>query len=831
MCLPPWWNSRLKRGAIKRGTIMNSRTQIGGDATSRVRASHDLRFAAPIRHAPKSGNRIRSAGKLARSLLLVSTAFIAWTPQSLAQRQTAVGPGIIPLNTAGGLNGVDMSASGITGTLSVGVAGGPPADIFTLNNPPAAGLVAVSTGASSQGNIVFNSSSTVYGAIGVTQPGGPFLLNIAAGNNGTVVNFNGPVYATTLNVSGTGAVNFNSASTNVTATNFAADGTISLAPNTTVIGALTTTAGANTGTLSLGNASVLNGAVGGAIGLKNIAVVGGSNTAGATASITGAVDAYAFSLGTNTLNIGGALTIANLSPSGVINTILASPTVYGNIRPVGATNLGPTLTVNVTVPSTTLLPVGTIFDIVQTQAGTVQSGTNGSVVTVVVKDPSNPLYTFSAMPPAGTVAGLVAIQTTGIPLLVPLAPPPGAVLPPTAPIAVVVVPVLVQITPPVVTPGAPPPVAPPVAPTSDIVTVVLPAINALTTPAAVVNAVAQLAPDTPSLAAPLVAFQGTREFQDLARPSFGEDLCSQTGTPDRHDGSKLEDSSYCRVNDPHRGIWLRSFGYFGDQGTQQSFEGYNSRILGVMVGFDVPLDSSTLAGLALGYAHSTLDGSTSGSRVDFDTHEAMIYFSHDSENWFVYGDGSLGLNDYWGDRHISFPGVDRTATSTYSGATYTGYANAGYRFFTQGMTITPFASLQYSRLNINGYNEAGAGDIDLNVASQSYDFLESGLGARVTHPFDSDGETYAPEIHATWFHELKNPALENTAAFAVAGSLPFTTPDLKPAGDTFNAGAGLTFLSCRCSGRIWSLEADYDFYWTSESYSAHRVMLKFTYRV
>ncbi len=342
-------------------------------------------------------------------LLLVATTAVS-SPAAFAQRQTAVGPGIIPLNATGVLGGVDLSGSGTTGTLSVGVPGGPEMDIFTLNNPPVAGMVAVSTAASSQGNIVFNSSSNVYGAVGVTQPGGPFLLNITGGNNGTAVNFQGPVYATTLNVTGTGAVNFNSGSTSVTATNYAADGTISLAPNSIVIGALTTTAGANTGTLSLANGSVLNGAVGGAVGLKSINVVGGSDTTGISAGITGAVDAYTFSLGPNTLNIGGALTIANIGPAGVINTTLDSPSVYGNIKPVGAANLGPSLAINVAVPATTVLTVGQQFNIVQAT-----SGTNGSVLTVTVVDPTNPLYAFSPVPAAGTVAGLVAIVTTRVP--------------------------------------------------------------------------------------------------------------------------------------------------------------------------------------------------------------------------------------------------------------------------------------------------------------------------------------------------------------------------------------------------------------------------------
>ncbi|MDP3416279.1 MAG: hypothetical protein Q8S40_09885, partial [Falsiroseomonas sp.] len=126
-------------------------------------------------------------------LLTVSATSVALISPSLAQRQTAVGPGIIPLSAAGALGGVDMSASGTTGTLSVGVPGGPQTDIFTLNDPPLTGSVAVSTAASSQGNIVFNSSSNVFGAVGVTQPGGPFLRSIFAGNAGTTVNFLGPV--------------------------------------------------------------------------------------------------------------------------------------------------------------------------------------------------------------------------------------------------------------------------------------------------------------------------------------------------------------------------------------------------------------------------------------------------------------------------------------------------------------------------------------------------------------------------------------------------------------------------------------------------------------
>src|ERR1700693_5272066 len=112
-------------------------------------------------------------------LLFVVAASVAWCPTSFAQRQTLAGPGLFPLNATGVTGGVDITANG---TLTVGVVGGPQMNIFTNNNPVNPALVAVSTSASSQGNITFNSGSTVFGAIGVTQPGGPFLLNISGGN-------------------------------------------------------------------------------------------------------------------------------------------------------------------------------------------------------------------------------------------------------------------------------------------------------------------------------------------------------------------------------------------------------------------------------------------------------------------------------------------------------------------------------------------------------------------------------------------------------------------------------------------------------------------------
>lgn len=732
--------------------------------------------------------------------LAISAASTPWCQQSFAARQAADGPGVIPLDANGVTNGVDMTNSAGTGTLSVGTVGGPQTDIFSSNNPvgTVAG-VAVSTDASSSANLLFNSSSNVFGDIGITQPGGPFFLGIDAGANNSTVNFLGSVFATTLDLNGNGTVNFNNGGTNTTASNFAGDGTISLAPNTTLIGAMTTSAGANTGTLNLGGGSVLDGAVGGAVGLKAINVVGGSNLAGVSSTITGAVDSYSFSLGTNTLNVDGALTIANLGPSGVINTTLASPTVYGNISPVGATNLGPTLTVNATVPTSAYIPVGTQFNIIQTRSGTVQSGTDGSVINVAVQNPTNPLYTFSAVPAAGTIAGLVTIEITGIPLQA-AANPPAGVLPVVAPLAAVVVPALM------------------VMPVTADLTPVLASINAFSDSASVIHAVAQLAPSIDTLAAPLVTFQGSREIQELWTSRL--EMCSDVS---RYDAG----APPCNENTMQSGWWLKGTGYFGEQDAEGAYGGYDSRILGSMIGYDTPLGQDTRAGLGVGYARSAIDGKAFDTSTDADSYHATAYLGHESGPWFVNGSASFGWNEYSTSRHIQFAGVDRTADADYDGQDYTAFVSTGYHFPFRAVTITPLASLQYTYVDLDSYTETGAGDINLHVDSRNYDFLESSLGVKVERGFVyGNGTTIVPNLHGKWLHELSNPSLRNTSSFTVAGASKFTSPELQTPDDTYNLGAGLTLLSCACSGKTWSLEAVYDHDWGNDGYDADRLMAK-----
>ena len=279
------------------------------------------------------------------------------------------------------------------------------------------------------------------------------------------------------------------------------------------------------------------------------------------------------------------------------------------------------------------------------------------------------------------------------------------------------------------------------------------------------------------------------------------------------------------------GLWAKGFGNYGTQDARGDSSGYDSTTYGAMIAYDRSIGFDTRAGLGFGYAESNIDGKKFDSDMDFDTYQVTAYLGHENGPWFIHSSGTFGWNDYTSTRHIVFPGVDKTASADYNGQEYTAFGLAGYHFSgINKFTITPMVSIQYSRVNTDDYTETGAGDTNLIVDSQSYDYIESGLGIKVERDFSYRGGVYVPEGHFKLLHELSNPTSEQTAVYAVAGSPSFTTLGQNTADNIFNVGAGLTLLPFACGSKTWSLEIVWDYNWGNEGYSAHQGTLRVTNR-
>ncbi len=694
-------------------------------------------------------------------------AMAAWSPSGSAREIVAL-PGVD--NSVGQLSGIDTTGSG---TLTIGAG-----DNINTSNDLGGGIT---SSAANTARVLFLGSSTITGFTGTV---GATLLDIRAGVAGSTVTFNGPVFATTFSVVGTGTVTFNGGFTSNSGdvVDFAGDGLVNLGAGQTLSGAITNTAGANFGTLTLNGGSTVVGAVGAASGLKRINVVGGN------AAITGAVKAYSFDLGANTLAITGALT---LPASSTINTTIANSVVYGKIVPSGFSTVGTGLQVNVIVNS--VIANGSSYDIVSAT-----SGSSGSVVTAT---DTSARYLFSASNPA---TGIVRITVDRVPLTTIVAPPGGGD-PGLGPVATTID----------NTPGLS----------------IQDPLSSLPTAAAVARAVAQLVPGQVVTSTNMVNFQAISEFQDqwASRLDSVQDRCRFEDRANIPAGTKAE----CKGSSTRDNWWAKGFGNFGNQGASGGFGGYDSQILGGMIGYDAPLENinpDIRVGLGVGYAYSTLNAQNSNNNSHIGTYQATGYVGFAPGPWFVDGAVTVGWDQYGTKRNISFPGYNRTADADFSGQQYTGMVTSGIHIpVAFDSTLTPLASLQYTHLSLDSYRENNAGDINLNVNSQGYDFVESGLGLKLAHPvFVTDG-TFIPDVHTKWLHAFSGQQMKNTATFA-GGGPSFTTIGQHVDADTYDVGAGLTFITCNCSANNWGLEAVYDYQWRADNYSAHQGILKFTYR-
>jgi uncharacterized protein with beta-barrel porin domain len=672
-----------------------------------------------------------------------------------------------------GVGDIEGQNSGIDATGAGLLTINPDVNVNTLNDVGGG----ITSNINNVASILFTGNSTVTGFTGTSSIR---FIDITAGANATTTNFNGNVFTTQFNLSGTGTVNFNgSVNPGIVAasTNFAGDGFINIAANQLFNSALTTNT-ANTGTLTLNGGSSVIGAIGGANGLKQINVVGGD------VSVTGAIQAQQFDLGINTLTMTGALTT---NAAGTISTTLASDAVFGNIVVNGnsAINAGG-VTVIPTV--TGALTNGTIYNIVSAP-----SGTDNAVVNVIN---NNPRYTFAGLP---TTLGNVDIQLTGVAPLATLVTAPGALA--IAPILDVNAPV-----------------------NSDLRTI-QDAIAVLPNAAAINNALTQLAPGNTNLAAPWISGQATRMFQDhlMARMDEVQAYCCDTACdPDK---TRTEQKTHeCADTKQHSNLWGKAIGTVGNQDGRNNMSGYETEAVGLMLGYDVPLGNYSRAGVGGGYINTSIYDNGSPARTKVDSYQATAYFEYAPQPWFVQAALTAGVDKYDGNRFISFPGINRKVSADFSGQQYTGLVAIGKHFYMNETTITPLASLQASRISVDSYNEKGGGDASLRVDSQDYDFVQSSLGVKMERVIQTSSGAVSPEIHAKWLHDFNSTTMHQNATFAGGGSS-FSAQGIKQDRDLYNVGAGFTMMYCNCEDNAWSVKGLYDYKWNDSDYSSHQVSL------
>ncbi len=242
------------------------------------------------------------------------------------------------------------------------------------------------------------------------------------------------------------------------------------------------------------------------------------------------------------------------------------------------------------------------------------------------------------------------------------------------------------------------------------------------------------------------------------------------------------------------GIWGKGYGSFLSQGTRDGIYGYDAWNAGTAIGADHIIFNSFTVGVSGGYAYGNVDSDTNGANTVINSAQTTVYGGYSDQNlpYFIDAAGSFAYNWYNGTRNINIGNVImRTANAAYEGQQYGLYMGGGYVFnLSKNIELTPLISLQYNRLHLGSYTETQAGALNLSVASQSYDQLQSGLGARIASSIPFTWGTLTPEAHGKWFYDFIGDAMTVTSTFNGGGGS-FVSNGFNPARNSFNLGGQL----------------------------------------
>jgi outer membrane autotransporter protein len=239
-------------------------------------------------------------------------------------------------------------------------------------------------------------------------------------------------------------------------------------------------------------------------------------------------------------------------------------------------------------------------------------------------------------------------------------------------------------------------------------------------------------------------------------------------------------------------LWTTALGSTGslrgdaDIGSSNLF----MRTAGFAVGLDLQIDRTALVGIAGGYTISQFsanEGMTSGT---VEGGHVGLYAVKRFGPLYVAATAEYAHFSNATNRAVDFVVTER-ATGEFATDAYSARIEAGWKRFFYGHWLTPFAGLQVSHLESQGFTEQSNGILGLTFASRSATSLQTSLGMQLDRRIVfSNGQTLTPFARAAWVHEF-DPDRSVDAFLTLSPAAAFTANGASAASDLARVTTGL----------------------------------------
>ncbi len=260
-----------------------------------------------------------------------------------------------------------------------------------------------------------------------------------------------------------------------------------------------------------------------------------------------------------------------------------------------------------------------------------------------------------------------------------------------------------------------------------------------------------------------------------------KDFTGFKGIPSLIGGNSGDDGS--AVTPSRWGFFLNGSLRRGSQDTTINETGFGFRSNGITAGADYRLRDDIVLGLAYGHSNGNTKFIDGSGRLDSRGNSVSLYGTYYREALYVDAIGTFGHIGYDAARTTSYS-VDQNSTTIPSncvggtcsidvtgstGARQLAFAtNVGYGFHYKGLTFGPDASLDYTRVDVNGFTENDPSDSGMGLvfARQVGESLLLKTGGHVSYALNTRFAVLLPEARAHYVHEFKNDQRAVTVHFA-----------------------------------------------------------------
>ena len=233
-------------------------------------------------------------------------------------------------------------------------------------------------------------------------------------------------------------------------------------------------------------------------------------------------------------------------------------------------------------------------------------------------------------------------------------------------------------------------------------------------------------------------------------------------------------------------------GVFANASSAGSVQNYRSQSGGVSTGAAYSWTDAFATGVYVGY--QGLQAEYNSGRTIDNAVRFGVFGTYDAGDFYFNGLVGGAYHGYTVNRYINFGGLNRTATGRPGAGEFDLALGTGYDFDIGNFSWGPFTTLQYTYIGVQGFNETGAGALNLDVDPYNSSSLLYTLGAQAAYNWKvSDKVIITPTAFAGWQHEFLQNSYGINSTFATGGpAAPFNYNTSSPARDNFYGGVGVT---------------------------------------